>query len=553
MKRRALYRWICWFFIPVIGLSLAGCAKDLKQAKDPFFEKWTTMADASKGHSPTGRARIMDMPPLEEDELITDEAARKEKPLPTRRVSLRMHNVDINVILRALAQAANVNIMLRSGVKGETSINVENKPWDQTFLGILKTNGLSYAWEGDIIRILTAEDMERDFRLESARERMRGQKLLTMVVTVDYADATKLRDSLKELLTKDKDGKVRGSILVDQHTNSMIVQATRDDLRRMIPMIERLDKPTAQIVIKANIVEAGKDTARTLGVQWGGIYTNRAGGQNYYVTPGGSGGSTTTSPTAGNYTPTFGPTGIAGQGFAGNFPADAAAIAAAGASGSLGLIFGTIGQSILEVQLQALQQDGKLNILSSPSITTLDNQMAYTENGEKVPYVATSTSSGVVTQEVKFEDVVLRLEITPHVIDGKNLKMKIRVKKDEVDSTRTVQGNPYIIKKQTETTLIVQNAETVVISGLTKQRSLLSDAGFPGLKDIPGLGYLFKTENRAETMEEVLIFITPHILPPHGTNLAAPAAMAPAQAAAAVPGEAPAPPKKEPPGTSPGK
>jgi type IV pilus assembly protein PilQ len=464
-----------------------------------------------------------------------------------------MHNVDINVILRALAQAANVNIMLRSGVKGETSINVENKPWDQTFQGILKTNGLSYAWEGDIIRIMTAEDMERDFRLESARERMRGQKLLTMVVTVDYADATKLRDSLKELLTKDKDGKVRGSILVDQHTNSMIVQATRDDLRRMIPMIERLDKPTAQIVIKANIVEAGKDTARTLGVQWGGIYTNRAGGQNYYVTPGGSGGSTTTSPTAGNYTPTFGPTGIAGQGFAGNFPAEAAAIAAAGASGSLGLIFGTIGQSILEVQLQALQQDGKLNILSSPSITTLDNQMAYTENGEKVPYVATSTSSGVVTQEVKFEDVVLRLEITPHVIDGKNLKMKIRVKKDEVDSTRTVQGNPYIIKKQTETTLIVQNAETVVISGLTKQRSLLSDAGFPGLKDIPGLGYLFKTENRAETMEEVLIFITPHILPPHGTNLAAPAAMAPAQAAAAVPGEAPAPPKKEPPGTSPGK
>jgi type IV pilus assembly protein PilQ len=544
---------MCWFFIPVIGLSLAGCAKDLAQVKDPFFEKWTTMADTSKGHSPTGRARIMDMPPLEEDELITDEAARKEKPLPTRRVSLRMHNVDINVILRALAQAANVNIMLRSGVKGETSINVENKPWDQTFLGILKTNGLSYAWEGDIIRIMTAEDMERDFRLEAARERMRGQKLLTMVVTVDYADATKLRDSLKELLTKDKDGKVRGSILVDQHTNAMIVQATRDDLRRMIPMIERLDKPTAQIVIKANIVEASKDTARTLGVQWGGIYTNRAGGQNYYVTPGGSGGSTTASPTAGGYTPALGSTGIGGQGFAGNFPASAALIGAAGASGSLGLIFGTIGQSILEVQLQALQQDGKLNILSSPSITTLDNQMAYTENGEKVPYVATSTSSGVVTQEVKFEDVVLRLEITPHVIDGKNLKMKIKVKKDEVDTTRTVQGNPYIIKKQTETTLIVQDAETVVISGLTKQRNLISDSGFPGLKDIPGFGYLFKTDNRAETMEEVLIFITPHILPAQAANQAAPAATAPAQALPAVPGEAPAPPKKEPPGTIPGK
>jgi type IV pilus assembly protein PilQ len=544
---------MCWFFIPVIGLALAGCAKDLKQVKDPFFEKWSTMAETSQGYSPSGRSRIMELPPLEDDEIITDEAAKKEKPLPTRRVTLRMHNVDINVILRALAQAANVNIMLRSGVKGETSINVENKPWDQTFLGILKTNGLSYTWEGDIIRIMTAEDMERDLKLDAARDRMRSQKLLTMVISIDYADAAKLRDSLKELLTKDKDGRVRGSILVDQHTNAMIIQATRDDLRRMIPMIEKLDKPAAQILIKANIVEATKSTARNLGVQWGDIYTNVAGGQNYYITPGGSGGSTTTSPTAGNYTPTFGSTGIGGQGNAFNFPVSEAAKAVAGGSGSLGLIFGTIGGSFLEVQLQALQNDGQLNILSSPSITTLDNQMAYTENGERVPYVATSTSSGVVTQEVKFEDAVLRLEITPHVIDGKHLKMKIKVKKDQVDPTRTVQGNPYIIKKQTETNLIVQDGETIVISGLTKQQTSKSDAGLPGLKDVPGLGYLFKTDSRSEEMEEVLIFITPHVLKAQAANQAAPAAAAPAQAPPAMPGEAPAPQKKEPPGTNPGK
>ncbi len=546
---------MCWFIIPLIGLLLAGCAKDLKQQKDPFFEKWSTMAETSQGHSPTARARIMDMPPLEEDELVTDEAARKEKPLPTRRVTLRMHNVDINVILRALAQAANVNIMLRSGVKGETSVSIENKPWDQAFLGILKTNGLSYAWEGDIIRVMTVEDMERDIKLDTARDRIRGQKLLTRAVTVDYADAAKLRDSLKELLSKDRDGKVRGSILVDQHTNSMIIQATRDDLRRMIPMIEKLDKPTAQILIKANIVEATKSTARNLGVQWGGMYTNRWGGQNYYITPGGSGGSTTSSPTAGNYSPTFGSTGIAGQGFAGNFPVDPAAIAAAGGAGSLGLIFGTIGGSVLEVQLQALQTDGLLNILSSPSITTLDNQMAYTENGERVPYVATSTSSGVVTQEVKFEDAVLRLEITPHVIDNKHLKMKIKVKKDQVDPTRTVQGNPYIIKKQTETNLIVQDGETIVISGLTKQQTSKSDTGFPGLKDIPGLGYLFKADARSEDMEEVLIFITPHVLKTQAATAEAPAAAAPpaSPTAPAMPGEAPAPQKKEPPAAAPGK
>ena len=546
---------MCWFFIPVIGLSLAGCAKDLKQVKDPFFEKWSTMADASKGHSPTGRARIMDMPPLEEDELITDEAARKEKPLPTRRVSLRMHNVDINVILRALAQAANVNIMLRSGVKGETSINVENKPWDQTFLGILKTNGLGYAWEGDIIRIMTAEDMERDFKLDAARERMRGQKLLTMVVSVDYADAAKLRDSLKELLTKDKDGKVRGSILVDQHTNSMIVQATRDDLRRMIPMIERLDKPTAQIVIKANIVEASKDTARTLGRSVG-RHLYQPGGRAELLHHAGRLGRIDDDTSPGGRLHTH----LRVDGYRGpglrlrTSRSSPAAIAAAGGAGSLGLIFGTIGGSILEVQLQALQQDGKLNILSSPSITTLDNQMAYTENGERVPYVATSTSSGVVTQEVKFEDVVLRLEITPHVIDGKNLKMKIKVKKDEVDHDPDRPGQPLHHQEA--------DGDHPDRPGCRNDRDLGPDeAAEPDVRfgssrpegHSRDSGTCSRSDTRSETMEEVLIFITPHILKAQAANQAAPAAAAPAQAAPAVPGEAPAPQKKEPPGTSPGK
>ncbi|HIW77724.1 MAG TPA: type II and III secretion system protein, partial [Candidatus Bilophila faecipullorum] len=148
--------------------------------------------------------------------------------------------------------------------------------------------------------------------------------------------------------------------------------------------------------------------------------------------------------------------------------------------------------------------------LSSPSITTLDNKMAYTENGEKVPYVSTSNMGD---REVKFEDAVLRLEMTPNVIDGDNLKLKVLVKKDEVDTSRTVEGNPFIIKKQTETTLIMRNGETVVISGLTKEKGTDINAGVPGLKDIPGGKYVFGHDSKGKTMEEVLIFITPEILP----------------------------------------
>ena len=165
--------------------------------------------------------------------------------------------------------------------------------------------------------------------------------------------------------------------------------------------------------------------------------------------------------------------------------------------------------------MQALQADGKLNILSSPSITTMDNQMAFTENGETVPYTTTSfsESGGARESDVEFVDAVLRLEITPHVIDGDKLKMKIMVKKDEVDFSREVQGNPLIIRKQTETTLLVQDGETIVISGLTKNRSLDVKEGVPILKDIPVLGKLFTSFANRDTMEEVLVFITPHILP----------------------------------------
>ena len=133
-----------------------------------------------------------------------------------------------------------------------------------------------------------------------------------------------------------------------------------------------------------------------------------------------------------------------------------------------------------------MESEGVLNILSSPSITTLDNKMAYTENGEKVPYVSKDDDGDT---SVKFEDAVLRLEMTPNVIDPANLKLKVLIKKDEVDASRSVQGNPYIVKKQTETTVLVRSGETIVISGLTKEKGTNQEAGVPGMRDLPGGKY----------------------------------------------------------------
>ena len=501
----------CLTVVLFLGMFIfAGCAGDKMTKKDPFFEKWERMADISKGHSPTPRSRetIRELVKIEQERLKAEKERVGGRGLPDTPVSLKIRQADVKVVLRSLARIVNQNVLIRDDIKAEVSIDFKNTPWDQAFISILKNQGLAYEWEGNIMRVMTIADKEQDLKRKTQdKDEKLVEPLITVFIPIDYAGTKDLRENLNDLLTKDKDGKPRGSIRVDEHSHGLIINAIRNDLEKMIPIIEQIDKPTHQILIKANIVETTKNTARNLGIQWGGWYNSG----NFYATPGGtistSGSMTTTSPV-------FGLPGLSGYGFGVNFPASSGAMSAAGGAGSLGLMLGTIGGNMLELQLQALQQDGKLNILSTPSITTMDNQMAYAENGERVPYVTQSVSStGAVTNTVTFEDIVLRLEITPHVIDGQNLRMKVLVKKNEINPARNVQGNPGFFKKETSTNLIVKDGETIVISGLTKQTTQDGESGLPGLKDIPVLGWLFKSASKSDVMEEVLIFITPTILP----------------------------------------
>jgi len=507
------------------GMLVFGCAGEQKTVqKDPFFEKWTTMAETATGHSAAPRERAFRIPEemLKGDKVTPEEQAIADaKRLPTQPVTLKMRQADVKTVLRALARIADLNILVKNEIKGETTIDFQQVPWNQAFTSLLRTQNLTYVWEGDIIRALTLEDMEQDLKRKTQELGIRWvEPLLTIVVPIDYAKPKDLKENLETFLTRSKEDKPRGSVRVDEHSNSLIISAIREDLLKMMPVIEAIDKPTPQIQIKANIVETTKETARLLGIQWGGMYARTVGSNNLYLTPGGIGGTAVApgSALSGGYTPLYGTSGISGQGYGVNFPA---AMSAAGAA-SLGLMFGVIGGNILDIQLNALQKDNKLNILSSPSITTLDNQKASTENGEKIP-VTTRDKEGNYT--TTYQDATLKLEITPHVIDGKTLKMSIMVKKDEVDEVRKdFLGNPYIVKKQTDTSLIVRDGETIVISGLTKQRNQTGTSGVPGLKDILGLGWLFKNEDKREIMEEVLIFITPRILQPFQVSTAAPAA-----------------------------
>ncbi|MEA1971459.1 MAG: secretin N-terminal domain-containing protein, partial [Thermodesulfobacteriota bacterium] len=363
------------FLMVMVGVFVMGCAGTKEIKKDPFFEKWNLEAEKSMGTSPVARVRSLKIP---DDPGMAGDVKTKRKTLPTRKITLIMRDTDINVVLRTLAKAARQNIIINSEITGKVSVDFKRVPWDEAFLSIARSRMLTYVWDGNIIRITTVADLKNDLELEKIQREQREQQimrsrlspLLTMVIPVDYADPDKLKENLTGFLTKNEKGEPYGSVKVDEHTNSLIIQAARSDLEKIVPMISKIDKPTPQIRIEANIVETTKQTARDLGIQWGGMYGNSISTGNrtsdYFITPGGSAGTPGMNPKDGGYVPAYGSAGISGQGMGVNFPVSTSAMANAGGLASLGLMFGKLGGNILEIQLTALQSEGKLNILSSP-------------------------------------------------------------------------------------------------------------------------------------------------------------------------------------------
>ncbi|MCK5205452.1 MAG: secretin and TonB N-terminal domain-containing protein, partial [Desulfobacterales bacterium] len=197
-----IVRCIVAVFISV--LLIGGCASPKLEKQDPFFDEWKTKAETSKGHSPAKPKPREEQPQIIKpkvtpQDIKIDEVA--EKPLPSRKISLKMTNIEVSVVLRALARASDQNIIVSERVSGKININIAQAPWDQVFIGILRTQGLSYAREGEIIRIMTADDMEQDLKRQARqREMTLTEQPLTRLVPVRYATADKLKDNLEKFL-----------------------------------------------------------------------------------------------------------------------------------------------------------------------------------------------------------------------------------------------------------------------------------------------------------------------------------------------------------------
>ncbi len=601
VMRKSRWGAVAGLAVVAVCLTVSGCVK--KPKKDAFIEHWDVQAQKSEGYSPNPHPRKVEISKAVIAAKKEEKSeARPARPLPKQKVTLRMYDTDLVAVVRAMARAANQNVVLSSSIPGagggqdkglRINVNVVDAPWDETFQSILSSNGLTWSVEGDIIRVLTLADMEQQNRLKEAKNKMaaeavKAQELepsVTARVEINYAELSKMYatlstmcgsastampgheakpgalpgqtprditptsasdDALKmqPLSGARRPGQLNCAVVPDQHSNSIIIQGPQADAEKLVALIEELDKPRPQVKLKAFIVQTDRETAQQLGVQWGGLLKNSnfqlspaqagtitsttttgsTGGNNgSTTTTGGTAGttmaSTTTAANAGNasttstnnMTPIFGG-GTSGQGFGINNPANLTSSATGlGAAGTgLNFLFGKIGENVLEAQLTALAEDSKIKILSSPTITTMENLSAFVENGKDIPYVSTSQNG----TNVQFAHATLKLEMLPHVVDGSNLRMKIVVKDDQVDPNQNnwVQGNPPIYKRETQSNLVVEDGDTIVISGLTRDTVTDGESGVPYLRDIPGLGWAFKSKSSDVHREEMLIFITPTIL-----------------------------------------
>jgi len=489
---------LCAFF--------SGCAQPGHLATDPFFEEWTERAREGDP-KPVVKTAVQDVeaesketpaePASAEPVAVPEEEPRQ---LPTQIVKdLRVSGpTDVTVILRALARLAQQNMLIGQNVQGTLTFTLEDVPWDQAFTAVLATAGLTYKWEGDIIRVMTVTDMQRDVELEKLHQEQKtvqaslekAEPLLIRNFKIKYTDAKSLSENLARLLTAAvPGGETYGSVDVNEENNTIIVHAMRRDMAKIVDLIDTLDTPSAQVRIDAHIVEANKETARDLGIQWGGGAERLQGERRYAV-----GGAS-----------------VRDDVFAANFPADF--------GGELdGLTIGFVtekltGTDILTVQLTALEKAGRLNILSSPSIMTLDNQLATIESGEERAYKKTTGSGADRDVSIEWKPALLQLKVVPHVIDSETLRMEVTTLKEEFDESKpSVEGQYPKTTKRAETAIILHNGETVVIGGLSKELQRDSESGIPGLRSLPLLGYLFKSEGKRSVNDRLLIFITPRIL-----------------------------------------
>lgn len=430
--------------------------------------------------------------------LTNEDVARRaaDKPVYTgEKLSLNFQDIDVRSVLQLIADFTNLNLVASDTVQGGITLRLQNVPWDQALDLVLKTKGLDKRKVGSVLLVAPADEIAARERqeLESMKQVAELAPLRRELLQVNYAKAKDIADLFKSVTRQQADGneeKERGSITVDARTNSIIAYQTQERLDELRRIVAQLDIPVRQVMIEARIVEANVGYDKALGVRWGGS-TNLKGKSNFTTY-----GLDDNGDEAGNTGTSVGP----------NVPF--VDLGAANATSGIGLGFVT-GNTLLDLELSAMEKTGNGEIVSQPKVVTSDKETAKILKGTEIPYQEAS-SSGATT--VSFKEASLSLEVTPQITPDNRIIMEVKVTKDEPDYLNTVLGVPPIKKNEVNAKVLVSDGETIVIGGVFSNTQSKVVDKVPFLGDVPYIGRLFRRDVVSEQKSELLVFLTPRIM-----------------------------------------
>jgi type IV pilus assembly protein PilQ len=429
------------------------------------------------------------------------------------RLTLNFQDIETRAVLQLLAETSGQNIVVSDTVQGNVTLRLQNVPWDQALDIVMRTKGLDKRQEGNVIYVAPAEELAAREKqmLESQKSLTELAPVRTEYLQVNYAKASDLASLIKSqgkgsLLSE------RGSLAIDERTNTLLLQDTADRLADIRRLVQTLDIPVKQVLIEARIVIVNDDFSRELGVRFGGAFVGNYGSNDGLMYVSNSG----LNSADGSRGPIIAPGGPGGAGVDGSSVATGldrylVNLPIANPAGRLAMTL-LDSDYVVDLEITAAQREGRGEVVSAPRVITANGKEAVIEQGTEIPYQESASSGATTTQ---FKKAVLSLKVTPQITPDDRVILDLTVSKDSVGQIlpSATGGNvPSIDTREITTQVLVNDGQTVVLGGIleTERRDTVNKVPFLG--DVPGLGWLFRSKGKTDNKDELLIFVTPKIL-----------------------------------------
>ncbi len=432
-----------------------------------------------------------------------------DKQYSGERLTLNFQDIETRAVLQLLADVSGRNIVVADTVQGNVTLRLQSVPWDQALDIVLATKGLDKRQNGNVMIIAPSDEIAAREKadLESRKEIQELEPLVSEFVQVNYAKAEDLAELIKG---KNQNSLLsgRGSVALDERTNTLLVQDTADRIGDIRRLVTTLDIPVRQVLIESRIVVVRDDFTRDLGVRWGVTAVSDHSDGLIATTGGANGTGTIVDSAVDNINNNGNPFPVELPALADRFNVN---LPVASPAGRLAVAL-LDDDFLVDLELSALQAEGRGEVISSPRVITANQKEASIRQGVEIPYQESSSSGATTTQ---FKEAVLSLTVTPQITPDDRIVMDLLVTKDSVGQVITNERGgqvPSIDTRSVETQVLVNNGQTVVLGGIYETEQGEDYRKVPFLGDIPGIGYLFRSTTRTSNKSELLIFVTPKIL-----------------------------------------